>query len=107
MHATKPAGTSATYTLAAATTDFMWACAFATARVSIASTARSLELWTQMLGPPVGLPNQAIPPPSSGAVASAPERAAAAPAGATPFASYRSSSGHAAAQVTVSEQAND
>jgi hypothetical protein len=105
MHTIKPAGTSAAYTLAAATTEIMWACAFATARVSIASTARSLELWSQLLGTPMGLATQAAAmPPSSGA--SATERTpsgATAPAGAIPFASYRSSSGHAAAQVTPSE----
>jgi hypothetical protein len=102
MHTVKPAGTSAAYTLAAATTEIMWACAFATARVSIASTARSLELWSQLLGTPMGIADHAAMPPSPGAPA-AESMPFTVPAGAIPFASYRSSSGHAAAQVTLPE----
>jgi hypothetical protein len=97
MHTVKPAGTSAAYTLAAATSEIVWACAFATARVSIASTARGLELWSQLLGPPIALADQAAAPPSSDTPAAA-GLPSTAPAD-IPFASYRSSSGHAAAQV--------
>jgi hypothetical protein len=113
MLATKPAGTHPSYNLAAATTDLMWACALATARVTVASTARGLELWSQMLRAPAGQlplrlaaasgPGRDLPPEPTSAAAT-PEQESAA-AGAAPgepiaFASYRSAGGHAAAQVT-------
>ena len=87
----------------------MWACALATARVTVASTARGLELWSHMLRAPAGLADQdAAPPPSAAAAAAVPEPEASAatapaPADPIPFASYRSSGGHAAAQVIVSD----
>jgi hypothetical protein len=105
------------YNLAAATTDMMWACALATTRTAVASTARGLALWTEMLRAPiVGPPFWRFPlvpllsgPHASAEAgqhgASAPDaaNAAAAPGEAPAFASYRSSGGHAAAQVTVSD----
>jgi hypothetical protein len=122
MLATKPAETGTTagttsgamppYNLAAATTAMMWACALATARVTVASTARGLALWSHMLRVPAdGLRERAAeaePAPQAAGTSAAPrpeEPAAIAPtpANATPFASYRSSGGHAAAQVTVSD----
>jgi hypothetical protein len=117
MLARKPAGTGADppYNLAAATTRMMWACAFATARVTVASTARNLELWSRMLRAPSGRAGRgtAVPsasggdaPPPSAVAAAVPEgqtSAATSPADRTPFASYRSSGGHAAAQVIVSD----
>ena len=120
MLASKPADTSMSpgtganppHNLAAATTRMMWACALATARVTVASTTRSLELWSHMLRAPSGR-GTAVPPASSGdasppsAIAAPVPKgeasAAAAPADRTPFASYRSSGGHAAAQVIVSD----
>jgi hypothetical protein len=94
----------------------MWACALATTRAAVASTARGLALWTEMLRPPtVGPPFWSIPlvPLPSGPHASTEAGqhdasahdaadAAAAPVEAPAFASYRSSGGHAAAQVTPS-----
>lgn len=103
---------------AAAATEMMWACALATARASIASTARGLELWSHMLRMPAARPVQPALPaaatpgtpedemPLDAASAQQQDAAAAAqPAQgeAAGFASYRSPSGHAAAQVTVSE----
>jgi hypothetical protein len=117
MLATKPAGTSTRpcpganppYNLAAATTEMMWACALATARVTVASTARGLEVWSHMLRAPAGrLAGQDAAPPPAAAVAAVPEPAASvasvpAPAEPIPFASYRSSGGHAATHVIVSD----
>src|SRR5688572_13207250 len=114
MLATKPAGTSTgsgtganlPYNLAAATTGMMWTCALATARVTVASTARGLELWSHMLRGPAGLDQNAAPPPSAAAAAVPESETSApgvpAPADPIPFASYRSSGGHASAQVIVS-----
>lgn len=105
------------YNLAAATAKMMWACALATTHVTVASTARGLELWSQLLRAPDAAPIQApsVPvgeqeaapsEPAADPAVPAPEAEAAAAAGAAPgepnaFASYRSSGGHAAAQVTV------
>jgi hypothetical protein len=93
----------------------MWACALATTRVAVASTARGIALWTEMLRAPIiGPPSWRIlvvpllsgPRASTEAGqhgASARDTADAAASGDAPaFASYRSSGGHAAAQVTVS-----
>ncbi len=112
MLETKPAGTGARHphNLAAATTELMWACALATARVTVASTARGLELWSHMLRAPAGhtLQEIAIPSrsgplaptePSAGALRAQDAAAAAASAAPIVFASYRSAGGHAAAQV--------
>lgn len=100
--------------LTVATTEIMWAAAVATTRTAVASTARSLELWSQMLRTPAGSspwsffarppaprkPDAAAAPPLAPLAPSAPamaaEQALEEPAA---FASYRSSSGHAAAQV--------
>ena len=98
--------------IAVATTEMMWAVALATTRASVASTARGLALWSRMLRAPIG-PWSLVASPSAvsagGAAApgaSGPDTAegAAEPAGtpveeAAAFASYRSSGGHAAAQV--------
>jgi|SRR5262245_28448009 len=101
---------------AAVATAMMWVVALATARVAVASTARGLELWTHLLHAPTGSPvwpvsarllaaSTAQGPSSNadGTVSPGPS-AQGTPAGAAPeeapaFASYRSSSGHAAAQV--------
>jgi hypothetical protein len=104
------------YNLAAATTEMMWACAIATTRAAVASTARGLALWTEMLRAPIVappfwriplLPLLSGPHASTdagqhGASARDAANAATASGEAPAFASYRSSSGHAAAQVTVS-----
>jgi hypothetical protein len=120
MLASKPAaagtspgtGANPPCNLAAATTRMMWACALVTARVTVASTTRSLELWSHMLRAPSGRDIAAPPAPSreasppSAIAAPAPKgepSAPAAPAHRTPFASYRSSGGHATAQVIVSD----
>jgi hypothetical protein len=110
MLATKPAGASPRFNLAAATTQLMWTCALATARVTVASAARGLELWSHVMRRSCELHAPAAPwhrgaaPPSSAAGAAPPESSGAAatpPAEPIPFASYRSSGGHAAAQVRV------
>jgi hypothetical protein len=89
----------------------MWACAIATTRAAVASTARGLALWTEMLRAPIWriplLPLLSGPHASTdagqhGASARDAANAATASGEAPAFASYRSSSGHAAAQVTVS-----
>ena len=127
--------------VAAATTEMMWAVALATTRASFASTAHGLALWSRMLHAPIGpwslvtsslvtspliagpfAGNPAIALAASAIAASAiaasagsgsPAAAsgpstettqAAAPADApaeeaAAFASYRSSGGHASAQV--------
>lgn len=96
--------------LAAAATEVMWSVALATTRTAVASAARSLELWSQMLRAPVGAPPWSIfmgptrePSAADGASSSASAQEVSAeatpPEDAPAFASYRSSSGHAAAQV--------
>jgi hypothetical protein len=94
----------------------MWVCALATTRAAVASTARGLALWAEMLRAPITGPplwRMLLLPLLSGLRASAEAGrhgasardaadAAAAPGEAQAFASYRSSGGHAAAQVTVS-----
>ena len=102
MLATKPVGSNPPCNLAAATTGMMWACALATARVTVASTARGLDLWTHMLRGPAGLDQNAAPPASTVPEPEAPAAGAPAPADPIPFASYRSSGGHASTQVIVS-----
>jgi hypothetical protein len=100
--------------IAAATTEMMWAVALATTRASVASTARGLALWSRMLRAPIGpwsLVADSSAVSAGGAAASGvsgPDTAAggAEPAGipveeAAAFASYRSSGGHAAAQVVT------
>ena len=99
--------------LAAAAAEMMWAVALATTRAAVVSTAHSLALWSQMLlrapalYPPVGpwsiARGSLLPGPNAGAPpaeAPAQDVTAAAPAEGPAFASYRSSGGHAAAQVT-------
>src|SRR5262245_8611808 len=126
MLGNKPACADANspHNLAAATAEMMWACALATTRITVASTARSLELWSRMLHTPAAAPNwapaaapaiehsmeHAAPsepaaavtapvPDAEAATAAAPGESSSEP---SPFASYRSAGGHAAAQVTVS-----
>ena len=114
MLATKPTGasTSPPYNLAAATTQMMWTCALATVRVTVASAARGLELWSHMLRRSCelhalgGLRDRGASPPHSATGAAPPDpegSAATAAAEPIPFARYRSSGGHAAAQVIVSD----
>jgi hypothetical protein len=101
MLAPKPAGTGTPYDPVAATQAIMWACALATARVAAASTFRSLELWSQLLR--AGRPAQGCAPmPATAASTDAPADPG---PSSTPFppVSYRSSSGHAAAQIVVSD----
>jgi hypothetical protein len=102
---------SAPRDLAAATREMMWACTLAAARATVASMSRGLAFWSDMLRSPLGpwmwpfaesfalaavhtaTARQERPAAETGAS----DRAGAdAPA----FASYRSASGHAAAQVT-------
>lgn len=107
--------------VAAATTEMMWAVALATTRASLASTAHGLALWSRLLRAPIGPFSliAASPARSSNASTDAsliPIRGAAAPGGSAQetaggrapadapgevaaFARYRSSGGHAAAQV--------
>ena len=122
--------------VAAATTEMMWAVVLATTRVSFASTAHGLALWSRMLHAPVGpwslvtgplvtspliagpfAGNPAIALAASAIAASASSGSPAAASGpstettqaaapadapaeeAAAFASYRSSGGHASAQV--------
>jgi hypothetical protein len=107
--------------VAAATTEMMWAVALATMRASILSTAHGLAVWSRMLNAPIApwfsiassLARQSgcsldasLISASSGAPATPAQEA---PVGAAStdahrdevaaFASYRSSGGHAAAQV--------
>jgi hypothetical protein len=124
MLATKPAETATGsvagagcgemphYKLAAATTEVVWAWAFATARLGAASTVRGLELWAHMLRARAeGLQERAAavgaaPPPASASDARKRHDGAAIaprPAESAPFASYRSPGGHATAQVSVSD----
>lgn len=120
------------YNLAAATAGMMWACAFATSRIAVASAARGLELWSRTLragaappfcerarataaaggmpagvsaGPSLGAPSgPPTPPEAAGGPAGAATVAARPPqAEAGAFASYRSTGGHAAAQVTIAD----
>jgi len=105
-------------TIATATTEMMWAVALATTRVSLASTAHGLALWSRMLRSPISpwslmtgslMTGSLIGQPFAGGAAAGPTDPApqtadtAAPAAAgeegAAFASYRSSGGHAAAQV--------
>jgi hypothetical protein len=109
-------------TIAAATTEMMWAVALAATRASVASTAHGLALWSRVLRSPITPWSMVASPLAGGSdppidapVISADSTAAArtsaqatagttAPANApgedaAAFASYRSSGGHAAAQV--------
>ncbi|HEX6002273.1 MAG TPA: hypothetical protein VFZ16_23195 [Hyphomicrobiaceae bacterium] len=107
----KPTQHSATapHHLAAATTEMMWSCALAVARLTAASSACGLELWSQMLRAPFTPPAEThqgthAPVAADGASASATTADATTGADAAPaFASYRSASGHATAQVVVSK----
>jgi hypothetical protein len=101
--------------LAAATREMMWACTLAATRTTVASMSRGLAFWSEMLRSPAGPWTWPFVGPLAGPFALAAVCAARAPqdgpaaetaasepaAGEAPaFASYRSSSGHAAAQVT-------
>jgi hypothetical protein len=109
-HPRTPSHTSKS--IAAATTELMWTVALAATRASVASTARGLALWSRMLRVPIGpwplaASSSAVSPGGAAASeASGPDTAegGAKPAGtaaeeAAAFASYRSSGGHAAAQI--------
>lgn len=94
--------------LAEAAASMMRACALATARAAGASALQGMSLWAQMLRP-----STAQPPGCGGAVdtsspdvpaedaPSAPQAASGTAVGDQAFASYRSSGGHAVAQVVV------
>lgn len=82
--------------LAEATAEMMRACAFATARAASTSMFQGMSFWSRMLNSPAA---------SSGPDAQAQEPsppASVEPSADTAFASYRSSGGHAVAQVIVS-----
>jgi hypothetical protein len=111
--------------VATATTQMMWAVALATTRASFASTAHGLALWSRMLRGPIGpwsltagapapeasdtaldasatCTRAATPPAGSGHEAASATAPAEAPGeDAASFASYRSSGGHASAQVVT------
>jgi len=80
--------------LADATAEMMRACAFATARAASTSMLQGMSFWSRLLNSSVAssgpVPAQAQEPPTSGE-----------PQADTAFASYRSSGGHAVAQVIV------
>jgi hypothetical protein len=105
--------------LAVATAELMWACAFASARVAGTSAARGAFFWWRMLRRTAGRPlwplphgPGAFPAPNDAARTAA---SAACPVECEPptepetcippaehaFASYRSAGGHAAAQVIL------
>jgi hypothetical protein len=97
--------------IAAATAEMMWAVALATTRVAVASAAQNLAIWSRMLRAPADpwllrtrtLESHENVPADAAAAApqsQAPESADAAPGESQAFASYRSSGGHASAQVT-------
>lgn len=81
--------------LAEATAEMMRACAFATARAASTSMFQGMSFWSRMLNSPAASSGpadaQAQEPPAS-----------VEPSADTAFASYRSSGGHAVAQVIVS-----
>jgi hypothetical protein len=99
--------------LALAATEMMWAVALATARAAVASTAHSLALWSHVLQASALRLSPAPWPIAHGPFGGGPSASAgareealaqdaapeAAPAEGSAFASYRSSGGHAAAQV--------
>lgn len=95
--------------IAGATADMMRACALATARAAGTSMAQGMSFWAQML-------QASAPPPAAwaacdgGSLSKAvnetdeapPQEPAETPAE-SPFSSYRSSGGHAVAQVIISD----
>ena len=84
--------------LAEATAEMMRACAFATARAASTSMFQGMSFWSRMmLHSPA-----AIPGPADAHVEEPPTQASAEPPADSAFASYRSSGGHAVAQVIVS-----
>lgn len=106
--------------LAAATAELIWACAFATARVAGTSAVRGASFWWRMLRQPTRRPLWALPhgpgafptPDDTARVAAndcprghepiaAAEPDIASASAEPPFASYRSAGGHAAAQVIL------
>lgn len=99
-------------TIAESTADMMRACALATARAAGTSMVLGMAFWTQMLQA-----SAAAPPPAAWATCTGgglskavddtddkvpPQGPAEAPAD-SPFSSYRSSGGHAVAQVIISD----
>ncbi len=99
--------------VALVTMEMMWAVALATTRASVASTARGLAFWSRMLRAPIGpwlpIASPTVDPAggdgNAAACAAGQETTGDAARVGTPceepaaFASYRSSGGHAAAQV--------
>jgi hypothetical protein len=82
--------------LAEATAEMMRACAFATARAAGTSMLQGMSFWSRMLNL-----SAASPEPADAQVQEPSQPASAQPPADTAFASYRSSSGHAVAQVIV------
>ena len=83
--------------LAEATAEMMRACAFATARAASTSMLQGMSFWSRMmLHSPAAISGPAMHKSRSTAQASAE------PPADTAFASYRSSGGHAVAQVIIS-----
>jgi hypothetical protein len=99
--------------LAEATAEMMRACAFATARAASTSMLQGMSFWSRMLHSSAARPTPAFPatwaawnraciPQADAQVDETPPQASAEPPADTAFASYRSSGGHAVAQVIVS-----
>ena len=90
--------------LAEATAEMMRACALATARAASTSMLQSMSFWPRMLYASAAHPAFAFPS-GAPALANAPVNATSPQVPAEPpadtFASYRSSGGHAVAQVII------
>ena len=82
--------------LADATAEMMRACAFATARAASTSMLQGMSFWSRMLNSPA-----ASSEPAPAQAEETTPQAPAEPQADTAFASYRSSGGHAVAQVIV------
>lgn len=83
--------------LAEATAEMMRACAFATARAASTSMFQGMSFWSRMmLHSPAAISGPAAQ------IQEPPTQASAEPPADSPFASYRSSGGHAVAQVIIS-----
>lgn len=83
--------------LAEATAEMMRACAFATARAASTSMFQGMSFWSRMLNSPAASSGPADAQAQEPSPPTSVE-----PSADTAFASYRSSGGHAVAQVIVS-----
>jgi len=96
--------------LAETTTEMMRACAFATARAASTFMFQGMSFWSRMIHSAAASSAPAFPatwsraciPQADAQVEETPPQASAEPPADTAFASYRSSGGHAVAQVIVS-----